>query len=128
MANPLTVPSEEPRVLPAQIPIWLQPKTLIPLGLALVAGIALLLWQYSKAEKTRAESNLLLETKPGAETWARLIRDYPGQPATALAILESAADASAKKDYRQAASLYERFTRDFPSHPLASAARLAQAN
>ena len=128
MANPLTVPSEEPRVLPAQIPIWLQPKTLIPLSLALVAGIALLLWQYSKAEKTRAESNLLLETKPGAETWAQLIRDYPGQPATALALLESAADASAKKDYRQAASLYEKFTRDFPSHPLASAARLAQAN
>ena len=128
MSNPLTVPSEEPRILPAQLPAWLHPRTLIPLGLALVAGIALLIWQYSKAEKTRSESNLLLETKPGAETWAQLIRDYPGQPATALALLESAAAASEKKDHRLAASLYEKCVQEFPSHPLASAARFAQAN
>jgi TolA-binding protein len=128
MSNPLTVPSEEPRVLPAQLPVWLHPRTLVPVALALVAGIALLLWQYSKSEKARAESDLLLESKPGAQTWAQLIRDYPGQPATALAILESAADASSKKDFRQASSLYEKFARDFPSHPLASAARFAQAN
>ncbi len=128
MSNPLTVPSEEPRILPAQLPTWLHPRTLIPIGLALVAGIALLIWQYSKAEKARSESNLLLETKPGAETWAQLIRDYPGQPATALALLESAAAASEKKDHRQAASLYEKCVQGFPSHPLASAARFAQAN
>ncbi|NBT23821.1 hypothetical protein EBT11_04100, partial [bacterium] len=128
MSNPLTVPSEQPRIIPAQPPAWLQPRTLLPLGLALTAGIALLIWQYSKAEKARSESNLLLETKPGPETWVQLIRDYPGQPATALALLESAAAASEKKDHRQAAGFYERCVREFPSHPLASAARFAQAN
>ena len=128
MSSPTTVPSEEPRLLPAQIPPWLQPRILIPITLALLAGIALLLWQYSKSEKARSESNLLLETNPGPETWAQLIRDYPGQPATALAILESASSATSKKEFREAASLYEKFTRDFPSHPLASAARFAQAN
>ena len=128
MSSPTTVPSEEPRFLPAQIPAWLQPRTLIPITLALLAGIALLLWQYSKSEKARSESNLLLETKPGPETWAQLIRDYPGQPATALAILNAAEDASSKKDHRKSAELYQKFAQEFPKHPLLSAARLGQAN
>ena len=128
MPSPASVPSEEPRLLPAQIPPWLQPRSLILLTVALCAGLALLFWQFSRSEKARSDSNLLLETKPGPETWAQLIRDYPGQPATALAILESASSATSKKEFREAASLYEKFTRDFPSHPLASAARFAQAN
>jgi tetratricopeptide (TPR) repeat protein len=128
MSAPSTIPAEEPRILSPQIPAWLNARTLLSITVVVGAAIALVLWQYAKSEKNRAESNLLLETKPGPETWTKLIRDYPGQPATALAILQSAAEASSKKDARQAAGLYEKFVREFPQHPLAGAARFAQAN
>ena len=128
MADALLNPAEEPRILPAQTPAWLKPSTIIPIVVLLCAGTAILLWQISKSEKARSESNLLLATQPGPTTWATLIQKYPGQPATALALLESAAEASSQTDPRKAASLYEQFLRDFPKHPLASAARFAQAN
>jgi len=128
MSAPSTIPAEEPRILSPQIPAWLNARTLLSITVVVGAAIALVLWQYAKSEKNRAESNLLLETKPGPETWTKLIRDYPGQPATALAILQSAAEASSKKDARQAAGLYEKFVLEFPQHPLSGAARFAQAN
>ncbi|NDB94613.1 MAG: hypothetical protein EBZ78_00360 [Verrucomicrobia bacterium] len=128
MSAPSTIPAEEPRILSPQIPPWLNVRTLLSITVVVGAAIAVFLWQYAKSEKNRAESNLLLETKPGPETWAKLIRDYPGQPATALAILQSAAEASSKKDAKQAAGLYEKFVREFPQHPLTGAARFAQAN
>jgi predicted negative regulator of RcsB-dependent stress response len=128
MSAPSSVPAEEPRILSPQIPAWLNSRTLLLITAVVGAAIALVLWQYAKSEKNRAESNLLLETKPGPETWTKLIRDYPGQPATALAILQSAAEASSKKDAKQAAGLYEKFAREFPKHPLTGAARFAQAN
>jgi len=128
MSDAIRNPAEEPQILPAQAPAWLKPSTIIPFVILLCAGTAVLLWQISKSEKARTESNLLLATQPGAATWATLIQKYPGQPATALALLESAAEASTQKDPRKAASLYEQFLRDFPKHPLASSARFAQAN
>jgi outer membrane protein assembly factor BamD (BamD/ComL family) len=128
MSAPSTIPAEEPRILSPQIPAWLNARTLLSITAVVGAAIAIVLWQYAKSEKNRAESNLLLETKPGAETWTKLIQDYPGQPATAIAILQSAAEASSKKDTRQATGLYEKFVQEFPQHPLAGAARFAQAN
>ncbi len=128
MPDNLPTPAEEPQILPSQPPAWLTAHTVIPVVLVICAGIALALWQISKSEKARMESNLLINTKPGAETWAKLIKDYPAQPATALALLESAVEAATKKDPRQAARLYEQFIREFPKHPLTSAARFAQAN
>ncbi|NDC80038.1 MAG: hypothetical protein EB090_02025 [Verrucomicrobia bacterium] len=128
MPNVLPTPAEQPNILPSEKPAWLNPKTLVPIILVLGAGISLVLWQTSKSEKAREESNRLLASKGGAETWAKLIRDYPGQPATAIALLESAADATEKNDPRKAAALYEQFCRDYPKHPLRSAARFAQAN
>jgi len=128
MPNALPTPAEEPNILPSEKPAWLSAKTLLPVILILAAGIALVLWQTSKSEKAREECNRLLASKADAETWAKLIRDYPGQPATAIALLDSAAAANDKKDPRKAAGLYEQFCRDYPKHPLRSAARFAQAN
>ncbi|NBS14918.1 MAG: hypothetical protein EBT57_08975 [Verrucomicrobia bacterium] len=128
MPDSLPTPAEQPNILPSEKPAWLNAKTLLPIILVLGAGIALVLWQTSKSEKAREESNRLLSSKADAETWAKLIRDYPGQPATAIALLESAAEATEKKDPRKAAGLYDQFCRDYPKHPLRSAARFAQAN
>jgi hypothetical protein len=128
MPNTLPSPAEQPNILPSERPAWLNARTLIPVILVLGVGIALVLLQTSKSEKAREESNRLLTSKADPETWAKLIRDYPGQPATAIALLESAAEATEKKDPRKAASLYSQFCRDYPKHPLQSAARLAQAN
>jgi len=128
MPNSLPTPAEQPNILPSEKPVWLNAKTLLPIVLILAAGIALVLWQTSRSEEAREESNHLLTSKADAETWAKLIRDYPGQPATAIALLESAAEATEKKDPRKAAGLYSQFCRDYPKHPLQSAARLAQAN
>jgi len=128
MANPLPTPAEAPNILPSEKPAWLNAKTLLPIILVLGGGIALVLWQTSKAEKAREESNRLLASKADPETWAKLIRDYPGQPATAIALLESAAEAVEKREPRKAAGLYDQFCRDYPKHPLLSAARFAQAN
>ena len=88
MSNALPTPAEQPNILPSEKPAWLTPKTLISVVAVLGAGIALILWQTSKSEKAKEESNRLLATKGDPETWAKLIRDYPGQPATAIAILE----------------------------------------
>lgn len=128
MAEIQPAPAEEPRILPSETPAWLSAKTLVPVVLAVAAGVGLVLWQVSKSEKARTEAALLLASTPGPETWEKLIRDYPGEPATALAILNAAEEASTKKDYRKAAGLYEKFAREFPKHPLLSAARLGQAN
>ena len=128
MPDSLPTPAEQPNILPSEKPAWLNARTLIPIVLVLGSGIALVLWQTSKSEKAREASNSLLTSKAGAETWAKLIRDYPGQPATAIALLESAAEATEKKDPRKAAGLYDQFCRDYPKHPLRSAARFAQAN
>ena len=128
MAEVQPVPAEEPRILESETPSWLSAKVIAPVILAIAAGVGLVLWQVSKSEKARNEAAQLLASSPGAETWEKLIRDYPGQPATALAILDAAEDASSKKDHRKAAGLYEKFGREFPKHPLLSAARLGQAN
>ena len=128
MAEIQPAPAEEPRILEPETPSWLSAKVIVPVVLALAAGVGLILWQVSKSEKARNEAAQLLAANPGAETWEKLIRDYPGQPATALAILDAAEDASSKKDHRKAAGLYENFVREFPKHPLLSAARLGQAN
>jgi len=128
MAENQPIPAEAPMILPSEMPSWFSAKTIVPVVLAVAAGVGLLLWQFSKAEKARMEAANLLASAPGAETWEKLIRDYPGQPATALAILNAAEDASSKKDHRKAAGLYEKFCRDFPKHPLLSAARFGQAN
>lgn len=128
MAENQPIPAEEPRILPSETPSWLSAKTIVPVVLAVAAGVGLVLWQFSKSEKARTEAARLLASDPGAETWEKLIRDYPGQPATALAILNAAEDASSKKDHRKAAGLYETFGREFPQHPLLSAARFGQAN
>jgi thioredoxin-like negative regulator of GroEL len=128
MPNTLPTPAEQPNILPAEKPAWLNARTLITLILVLGAGIALVLWQTSKSEKAREESNRLLTSKADTETWSKLIREYPGQPATAIALLESAAEATEKNDPRKAAGLYDQFSRDYPKHPLRSAARFAQAN
>ena len=128
MAEAQPIPAEEPRILPSEPPSWLSAKVIAPVVLAIAAGVGLVLWQVSKAEKAKTEAAHLLASSPGSETWDKLIRDYPGQPATALAILDAAQDASSKKDHRKAAGLYEKFGREFPKHPLISAARLGQAN
>ena len=128
MAEVQPVPAEEPRILEPETPSWFSAKFIVPVVLAVAAGVGLILWQVSKSEKARNEAAQLLASSPGAETWEKLIRDFPGQPATALALLDAAEDASSKKDHRKAASLYEKFAREFPKHPLLSAARLGQAN
>ena len=128
MAETTPIPAEEPRILPSEPPAWLSVRVIAPVVLAVAAGVGLVLWQVSKAEKAKDEAARLLAASPGAETWEKLIRDYPGQPATALAFLNAAEDASSKKDHRKAAGLYEKFVREFPKHPLLSAARLGQAN
>lgn len=128
MSDALPTTSEQPRILPAEVPAWLKPQTIIFTLLLLGGFLGIILWQAAKSEKARTESNRLLFSSPGQETWSKLIRDYPNQPATALALLESAADASEKKDPRKAAGLYQQMLRQFPQHPLAPAARLAQAN
>jgi len=128
MAETQPIPAEEPRILPSEPPTWLSAKVIAPVVLAVAAGVGLILWQVSKAEKAKNEAAHLLATSPGSETWDKLIRDYPGQPATALALLDAAEDASSKKDHRKAAGLYEKFVREFSKHPLVSAARLGQAN
>jgi predicted negative regulator of RcsB-dependent stress response len=128
MAEVQPVPAEEPRILEAETPAWLSTKVIVPVVLAVAAGVGLILWQVSKTEKSRKEAAQILASSPGAETWEKLIRDYPGQPATALAILNAAEGASSKKDHRKAAELYQKFAQEFPKHPLLSAARLGQAN
>ena len=122
------VPAEAPRILEADTPAWLSAKTIIPVILAVAAGVGLVLWQVSKAEQAKNEAAKLLASDSTPETWEKLIRDYPGQPATALAILDAAEEASSKKDHRKAAELYQKFAQEFPKHPLLSAARLGQAN
>jgi len=128
MAETQPIPAEEPRILPSEPPSWFSAKVIAPVVFAIAAGVGLVLWQVSKAEKAKNEAAHLFATSPGAETWDKLIRDYPGQPATAIAFLNAAEDASSKKDHRKAAGLYEKFVREFPKHPLLSAARLGQAN
>lgn len=128
MAELQPAPAEEPRILEAETPTWLSAKIIVPLILAVAAGVGLVLWQVSKAEKSKNEAARLLAADPTPATWEKLIRDYPGQPATAIAFLNAAEDASSKKDHRKAAGLYENFAREFPKHPLLSAARLGQAN
>lgn len=128
MAEARPIPAEEPRILPPEPPAWLSARFLIPLILALATGVGLVLWHFSQSEKSKQEAARLLATSPGPETWEKLIRDYPGQPATALALLSAAEAASSKQDHRKAASLYETFSQEFPHHPLLSAARLGQAN
>lgn len=128
MAEDRPIPAEEPRILEAETPSWLSAKVILPVVLAVAGGVALVLWQVSQAEKAKHEAAQLLSADSTPETWEKLIRDYPGQPATALALLNAAEDASSKKDHRKAAGLYEKFVREFPKHPLHSAARLGQAN
>jgi predicted negative regulator of RcsB-dependent stress response len=128
MAELQPVPAEEPRILEAETPAWLSAKVIVPVVLAVAAGVGLVLWQVSKAEKTKNEAAKLLASDSTPETWEKLIRDYPSQPATALAILNAAEDASSKKDHRKSAELYQKFAQEFPKHPLLSAARLGQAN
>lgn len=128
MAEVQPAPAEEPRILPSEPPSWLSAKVIAPVILVIAAGVGLLLWQVSKAEKAKNEAARLLASDSTPETWEKLIRDYPGQPATALAILKAAEDASSKKDHRKAAGLYQKFVQEFPKHPLLSAARLGQAN
>ncbi|NBQ64357.1 MAG: hypothetical protein EBZ83_01220 [Verrucomicrobia bacterium] len=128
MADSQAIPAEEPRILPSEPPGWLSAKVLVPVAMALTAGLGILLWSASKSENSKNEASRLLAEKPGPETWEKLIRDYPGQPATALAILNAAEEAASKKDHRKAAELYEVFVRQFPKHPLLSSARLGEAN
>ena len=128
MAEVQPAPAEEPRILEAETPAWLSTKVIVPVILAVAAGVGLVLWQVSKAEKAKNEAAKLLASDSTPETWEKLIRDFPGQPATALAILNAAEDASSKKDHRKSAGLYQKFTQEFPKHPLLSAARLGQAN
>lgn len=128
MAEVQPAPAEEPHILPSEPPAWFSAKVIVPIILAVAAGVGLVLWQASKAEKAKTEAARLLASNSNPETWEKLIRDYPGQPATALAFLNAAEDASSKKDHRKAAGLYEKFVREFPKHPLLSAARLGQAN
>ena len=128
MAEVQPAPAEEPRILEAETPAWLSAKVMVPVILAVAAGVGLVLWQVSKAEKAKNEAAKLLASDSTPETWEKLIRDYPGQPATALAILNAAEDASSKKDHRKSAELYQKFAQEFPKHPLLSAARLGQAN
>jgi predicted negative regulator of RcsB-dependent stress response len=128
MAEVQPAPAEEPRILPDQTPAWLSAKLIAPVILAVAAGVGLVLWQVSKSEKAKDEAAQLLASGSTLETWEKLIRDYPSQPATALALLNAAEDASSKKDHRKAAELYQKFAQEFPQHPLLSAARLGQAN
>ena len=128
MAEVQPAPAEEPRILEAETPAWLSAKVMVPVILAVAAGVGLVLWQVSKAEKAKNEAAKLLASDSTPETWEKLIREYPGQPATALAILNAAEDASSKKDHRKSAGLYQKFVQEFPKHPLLSAARLGQAN
>ena len=128
MAEVQPLPAEEPRILEAETPAWLSAKVIAPTILAVAAGVGLVLWQVSKAEKAKNEAAKLLASDSSPETWEKLIRDYPGQPATALAILNAAENASSKKDHRKAAEFYQKFAQEFPKHPLVSAARLGQAN
>ena len=128
MAELQPAPAEEPRILPSETPTWFSVKVVVPLILVISAGIGLVLWQVSRNEKAKNQAAKLLASNSNPETWETLIRDYPGQPATALAILNSAEDASSKKDHRKAAGLYQKFAQEFPKHPLLSAARLGQAN
>ena len=128
MAEVQPAPAEEPRILEAETPAWLSAKVMVPVILAVAAGVGLVLWQVSKTEKSKTEAAKLLASGSTLEIWEKLIREYPGQPATALAILNAAEDASSKKDHRKAAGLYEKFAREFSKHPLLSAARFGQAN
>lgn len=128
MAELQPAPAEEPRILPPETPPWFSVKIVVPLILVISAAIGLVLWQVSQTEKARNQAAKLLASHSDPETWEKLIRDYPGQPATALAILNAAEDASSKKDHRKAAGLYQKFVQEFPKHPLLSAARLGQAN
>ena len=121
-------PAEAPRILEDETPAWLSAKVIVPVVLALAAGVGLVLWQVSKAEKAKNEAAQLLASDSTPETWEKLIRDYPGKPATALAVLNAAEDAASKKDHRKAAELYQQFVQEFSKHPLLSAARLGQAN
>ena len=128
MAEVQPVPAEEPRILEAETPAWLSAKVIAPVALAIAGGVGLLLWQISKTEKAKDEAATLLASGSTPETWEKLIREYPGQPATALAILNAAESAATEKDHRKAAGLYQKFIEEFPKHPLLSAARLGQAN
>ena len=128
MAEVQPTPAEEPRILEAEMPAWFSAKVLVPAILAVAAGLGLVFWQVSRGEKAKTEAAKLLASGSSLEIWEKLILDYPGQPATALAILNAAEDASSKKDHRKAAGLYENFAREFPEHPLLSAARFGQAN
>jgi len=121
-------PAEEPRIFQEETPVWLSGKVIVPVVLAVAAGVGLVLWQVSKVEKSKNEAVQLLAVDSSPETWEKLIRDYPGQPATALAILNAAENAASKKDHRKSADFYQKFILEFPKHPLLSAARLGQAN
>ena len=128
MAEVQPAPAEEPRILEAEMPAWLSAKFIVPAILVVAAIVGLVLWQVSKSEKAKTEAAKLLASGSSLEIWEKLIRESPGQPATALATLNAAEDASSKKDHRKAAGLYENFAREFPKHPLLSAARFGQAN